>query len=561
MAQPAKSPNFLVIVADDLGYSDVSPFGGEIETPTIERLAKEGIRLTNFHTASACSPTRAMLLSGTDHHIAGLGQLSEHMMGHENKYKGRPGYEGYLNFRVAAASEIFQDAGYLTLMSGKWHLGLEPHLSPHARGFDRSFSFLPGSGNHYNYEPQSEPGRPTPRFMSSDGWWMQDGEKIDRQRDLPEDFYSSKTFTDRLLGFFQERSPKQKDQPFFAFLPFTAPHWPLQAPRKTIEKYKGRYDTGPERLREQRLASLIDLGLVPKDVEPAPITGALHIDQEWEAKSPEERERSARNMEVYAAMVDEIDQNVARVVSYLESTDELDNTFILFMSDNGAEGVLLEAIPTMGDKQSFSAILDQFYDNRLENIGNPDSWTWYGPRWACASMAPSRGFKTWITEGGIRCPCIVRYPKLHQPAYAHTDAFTTVMDILPTMLELAGIKPPADTFRERAIVPMRGSSWVPHLTSPDLQSSSVHDENEHITGWELFGLRAIRRGPWKALWMPPPRGKDCWELYNVADDPGEMHDKADDEPDILEILVKHWEQYYTETGMFDYGHVFPYVMQ
>lgn len=260
-------------------------------------------------------------------------------------------------------------------------------------------------------------------------------------------------------------------------------------------------------------------------------------------------------------MVDEIDKHLTRVISYLENTNELDNTFVLFMSDNGAEGVLLEAVPTMGHKESMSAIIDKFYDNSYENMGNPDSWVWYGPRWACASMAPSRGFKTWITEGGIRCPCLIRYPKFATTPYAHTNTFTTVMDILPTMLELANIPAPEKTFRGREIVPIRGSSWVSHLSSKNLPNTSVHDENEYITGWELFGLRAIRQGPWKALWMPPPRGHERWELYNVAKDPGEIHDKAETEPKILEQLVKHWERYFTETGMFDYGHLFPYVLQ
>ncbi|OJJ44492.1 hypothetical protein ASPZODRAFT_71623 [Penicilliopsis zonata CBS 506.65] len=557
----AKQPNFLIVVADDLGFSDTSPFGGEIETPTLERLAKEGVRLTNFHTASACSPTRAMLLSGTDHHIAGLGQLSEHMMAHREEYQGRPGYEGYLNFRVAAASEILQDAGYFTLMSGKWHLGLQKHTSPHARGFDRNFSFLPGSGNHYNYEPQADPNRKTPRFMNSDGWWMEDDRNIDRRTELPDDFYSSKTFTDRLLGFMKDRTAAQKEQPFFAYLPFTAPHWPLQAPQHTIDKYKGKYDEGPDQLRARRLDRLIELGLVPADVEPAPVTGATELDTPWDEKSDEERALSARKMEVYAAMVDELDQNLARVVDYLEETGELDNTFVLVMSDNGAEGVLLEAIPTMGGMASFGAILNEFYDNSLENIGKPTSWAWYGPRWACAAMAPSRGFKTWSTEGGIRCPCIVRYPRLQAGTYAHSDAFTTVMDILPTMLELAGVCAPEGQFRGREIVPMRGASWLTHLQSGDLKQTSVHDEQNHITGWELFGQRAIRQGSWKAVWMLPPRGKECWELYNLAVDPGEIHDQAANEPEILERLVKHWETYYTETGMFEYGHNFPYAMQ
>ena len=256
-------------------------------------------------------------------------------------------------------------------------------------------------------------------------------------------------------------------------------------------------------------------------------------------------------------MVDEVDKHLGRVVSYLESTNELDDTFILFMSDNGAEGVLLEALPTMGGKESLSAIIDSLYDNSFDNLGRANSWAWYGPRWACASMAPSRGYKTWITEGGIRCPCIVRYPPLQAGGDAHTDSFTTVMDILPTMLDLAAVPRPKNIFRGREVVPMRGSSWAPHLR--DITGTSVHDPVAHVTGWELFGQRAIRQGPWKALWMTMPRGKEQWELYNLDQDPGEIHDLAQAEPELLKKMVQHWETYYVETGMFDAGHRFGYV--
>lgn len=210
----------------------------------------------------------------------------------------------------------------------------------------------------------------------------------------------------------------------------------------------------------------------------------------------------------------------------------------------------------MGGSQSVMQIIDNYYDNTLNNIGMPNSFVWYGAEWACASMAPSRGFKTWITEGGIRCPCIVRYPKMMSPVGSHTDSFATVMDILPTVLDFAGVKHPGTKFRGREVVPVRGSSWVPHLQN---QREGFHDEEEEITGWELFGLRAIRQGHWKALFMCAPRGKDRWELYNLAKDPGELNDLADAEPEILERLMRHWEEYYAQTGMFEPEQEFPMV--
>lgn len=391
--------------------------------------------------------------------------------------------------------------------------------------------------------------------MNAGKFWMRDDATLDRTNPahVPSDFYSTTTFTDELISYLEGR--EKKDQPFFAYLPFTAPHWPLQAPKEIIDKYKGMYDEGPHALRSKRLESLIKMGLVKPDVEPAPMAKTF-----WDDLTQEERAESARKMEVFAAMVDLIDSNIGRVISHLEETGELDNTFILFMSDNGAEGAMLEAIPIMGGASSVSKIIGKYYNNSMDNIGAADSYVWYGPEWASASMAPSRGFKTWITEGGIRCPCVVRYPPLAGAGGlaggSVTNSFATVMDILPTVLDLAGVQHPGKAFRGREVVPVRGSSWVPHLTS---KKAGFHDEEQEITGWELFGLRAIRKGPWKALYMTAPRGKDAWELYNLATDPGEVHDLAEKEPAKLEELVKHWETYYAETGMFDPDHEFPMV--
>lgn len=261
-----------------------------------------------------------------------------------------------------------------------------------------------------------------------------------------------------------------------------------------------------------------------------------------------EKAESARKMEVYAAMVDRIDQNIGQVLDKLEATGELDNTFILFMSDNGAEGSLLEALPMM-NSNGLLDVIREHYDNSLENLGNGDSYMWYGPRWALAATAPSRGFKGWTTEGGIRCPCIVRYPGLTQAANGGmTHNFTTVMDILPTCLELAGVQHPGKVFRGREVAAVRGKSWVPFLSG---EAKAVHDTRNDATGWELFGLRGIRRGDYKAVWMPPPRGAGKWELYNLSKDPGEIDDLADTEKDVMERLMQDWEKYFAETGMFE----------
>ena len=543
-----KRPNFLLIVADDLGFSDVGAFGGEIRTPNIDSLAYSagGLRMTNFHTASMCSPTRAMLLSGTDKHISGLGQMEYWGRGRDPPvpWSKRPGYEGYLNFRVAALPELLQDSGYYTCMSGKWHLGLTAERCPFARGFDRSFALLPGGSSHYIYEPRHPDGRPV--FAHWAPLYYEDDSKVET-RDLPEDYYTSDNFATRLIGFLKEREddPAKSEKPFFAFLPFTAPHWPLQAPAGNVERYKGCYDDGPDALRQRRLEKQIELGLLPEDVEPHPVSADT---KEWTDMTSEERAWSAKTMEIFAGMVDRMDENIGRVIQHIKDAGEWDNTFVIFMSDNGAEGAIVEAMPMTGDVIKRS--LNKHYNNELENLGNKDSFVWYGPRWAQASTAPSRMHKGYVTEGGIRCPAIVHYPPLTTEGQGKsprtTDAFATVMDILPTILDLAGLSLPGNTFRGRDVVSVKGRSWMPHLKRLE---PHVHDK-DYVTGWELFFHQAIRKGDWKAVFIPKPKGPEKWQLYNLEKDMGEVHDLAEQEPQILNELVKYWLAYVAEFGVF-----------
>ncbi|BBZ78638.1 arylsulfatase [Mycolicibacterium anyangense] len=519
-------PNFLVIVADDLGFSDIGAFGGEINTPNLDRLANAGIRFTDFHSAPACSPTRAMLLTGTDHHVAGIGTMLE-MAAPE--FEGAPGYEGYLNDRVVALPELLRDAGYLTLMSGKWHLGDTIDRSPWARGFDRSFALLPAGASHYG--TRGGGGRSAvPTMFTEDDQFVTVGE----------DFYSSDAYTDTLLRYLRERPQDAGDQPFFAYLPFQAPHWPLHAPHETIAAYHGRYDAGPDALREERLAALTRLSLCPPDVEPHPVVadGA----PEWTDMTDAERAVSARNMEVYAAMVDNMDANIGRVIDYLEGTGELDNTVVIFLSDNGAEGTIVEAMPLRGPE--IEAFVAKHCDNSVDNLGAPTSWAWYGPRWAQAATAPSRLHKAFTTEGGIRVVGFVSWPGFARQGEIGT-AFTTVMDIAPTVLELAGAEHPGTEYRGREVEPMRGRSMVPYLSG---EADAVHDSDTG-TGWELFGRRAIRQGDWKALQLPPPYGPGTWQLYDLSRDPGEIHDLAAARPDKLADLLELWDRYVEENGV------------
>lgn len=531
-----KQPNYLVIVADDLGYSDISCYGSEIQTPNIDELASKGMRFTDFHTASACSPTRSMLMSGTDHHLTGLGQLIEFTKQSPSHW-GKPGHEGYLTSNIATLPEVLRNSGYHTLMAGKWHLGLKPEYAPHARGFDRSFSLLPGACNHYAWEPHLKSLSNEPSFMTTAVAALHiEDDKYVPQSKLPEDFYSSDFYTDKLLQYLGERP---KDKPFFAYLPFSAPHWPLQAPKEHMDKYKGIYDDGPDELRLRRIDALIKQGLVRKNVTPHPVV-ADGI-PEWEDMDPSDRAKSARSMEAYSGMVDRMDYDIGRVIEYLKANDLYDNTMIIFMSDNGAEGASYEATPVHGP--NLMAHIAQYYNNALDNIGRKDSYVWYGSRWAQAATAPSRLYKKFSTEGGCRVPMVLKSARARSPIIC--NEFCTVMDIMPTFLDLSGIAKPGKVYGGREVMPMRGSSWKPYF---DSQSLYIHPE-DHVTGWELWGQAGLRKGDWKITYVGHPEGPEIWQLYDLSKDPGETNDLASMHKEKLKELMALWDDYVVETGV------------
>ncbi|KAJ5909618.1 hypothetical protein N7504_004261 [Penicillium tannophilum] len=573
-----KRPNFLFMLADDLGFSDIGCFGGEIQTPNIDRLAADGIRMLNHHTAAACSPTRAMLMSGTDAHLGGLGCLIEHRISPKGgkRWNGKAGYEGYLNNDVATLPEILGDNGYFTAISGKWHLGLRASQGPSERGFQKAFAMLPGCCSHYAWEPVQE------RFpMGGSPVHTEGGVKFDvppNTTEDPEGFYSSDSYTDRLIQYLDTRSEADESKPFFAFLPYTAPHWPLQCSRAQRDKYKGMYDDGPYALRERRLKKLAEIGIIDESVIPHKMETTTQGSSEWDEFTPEEKRCSSRSMEAYAGMVDSMDYNVGKVIAHLKKTGEYDNTFIVFMSDNGAEGAALEARPVMGD--NIKAAIHKYYDNSYENIGNYNSFTWLGPLWAQASTAPSRLFKGFPSQGGILVPCVVKPPKdtfLPYTPGSFNRSFSTVMDWSPTFLELAGITlPPSFSkeklrahekttvvqrmtkFRGKDVHAIRGKSWVPFFArgqkAEDEELWHIHSSSEPI-GWELFARAAMRKGDWKIVHIARANGGvgqdngDGWELFNVVEDPGETKDLAAAHPEKYAELLACWEEYVNECGI------------
>lgn len=513
-AKPSARPNILIIVADDLGFSDIGAFGGEIRTPNLDALAARGLKLTGFHSAPTCSPTRSMLLSGTDNHLAGLGNMAEMLTPNQI---GRRGYEGYLPDDVVTLADRLHDLGYATLMAGKWHLGTRSEDSPARHGFDQSFDLAQGGGNHYGLD--------LARNGKLGTTYWENGRQL---ADLPAGFYSSDAYATKLIEQLGRAEPAK---PFFAYLTFTAPHWPLQAPDADVARYRGRYDEGFEVLRERRLARLKALGLIDAKVAPHDIV--LPAGRRWADLSAAERKEQARLMEIYAAMVDRMDQNVGRVIAHLKATGRYDNTIILFTADNGAEGLDI----ARSELPEFRARVAKA-DNRLDNLGKPTSYAGYGPGWAQAATAPSWLFKGYTTEGGTRVPAFIDWPGARRTGV--TSTFGTVMDVVPTLIEAAGGAWRSPRYAGRAVQPVRGRSWRPYLTGV---ADRVHAPDEAV-GSELFGRRAVRQGDWKAV-----NPGDRWQLFNLADDPGETHDLAAREPARLKALIAAWQAYGKETGV------------
>lgn len=393
---------------------------------------------------------------------------------------------------------------------------------------------------------------------------------------LPEGWYSSDGYGDKLLSYLSERTAEEKSKPFFAYLPFSAPHWPLQAPEENVRKYRNVYNDGPYALREARLKQLINLGLVKPDIKPHPIINTKADAVHWEDLDEESRIKSARAMEVYAGMVDRMDWNIGRVIDYLKETGEYNDTLILFMSDNGAEGASYEALPLVG--RNVMEHIEKYYNNSLDNIGRGNSFVWYGSQWAQAATAPSRLFKMHSTEGGCRVPLIVKLPESLSvsPDLEHTqpessgkvtDAFCTVMDLVPTFLSLAGLEHPGTRYKGREIAPLRGCSWVPFLKAAISGSElanghalQIHDAS-YAVGFEIAGSGALRQGDWKITFVPSPRGPQKWELFNIRLDPGETHDLREEEPGKFEELLALWENYRKDVGVVGLAGEYPSVVQ
>ncbi len=500
-AHAAQRPNVVLIMADDMGYSDIGCYGGEIDTPNLDRLAAGGLRFTRFYNAARCCPTRASLLTGLYPHQAGMGG----MVGGDREPTP---YQGYLNKRCVTIAEVLRRAGYATYMAGKWHVGEFRPVWPVDRGFDRYYGLISGGMNYFNIQLGKRKG--IFRHFAIDG---------EEHRPPGGGLYSTDAFTDHALAMLREHNT---DRPFFLYLAFNAPHWPLHAPPEVIEKYVGKYRDGFDALRQKRYKRMIAMGLIPKEWRLSPKDPNA---ADWDSLSDEKRQEMDLKMAVYAAMVDRMDQNIGRVTKRLSDTGQLDNTLIFFLSDNGAchEG------GTFGQN---------FRPDLTGPIGTENSYHSYGTSWSNASNTPFRRHKHWIHEGGIATPLIVHWPAGIQARGELRQRVGHVVDVMATCVDVTGAEYP-DQFDGREIQPMEGTSLQPCFDADANPPRTLY--------WEHMQNRGIRDGRFKLV---AARG-GAWELYDIDADASELNDLVAEKPDLAKAMAGKWTAWAKRVGVRD----------
>ncbi len=527
-ASHSSRPNILLIVADDMGFSDLGSFGGEIPTPNLDALSYAGTRFTDFQVSSACSPTRAMLFTGVDNHRAGFGNLAEELSPNQ---EGQPGYEMHLNERVVTVATVLKDAGYHTYISGKWHLGTTPEVGPGHRGFEHSFVQLKGASHFVDMQPSYSL---DPKAKAK---YLEDDSPL---KSLPESFkHSSQFHADKLINYIER--DKMTGKPFFGVLTFTAPHWPLQLPDDWLDSHAGKYDAGYDVLYEQRRNRMVGMGLIDP-AAPRPPRPPKAVP--WKNLSPQRQKVEARGMEIYAGMVEHMDYHTGRVIAYLKSRELLDNTLVIFVSDNGAEGHDMEDTWPADKFPKIRKIIDDRFNFSYDNMGRPNSYTMYGPGWARAGAPHLRMYKAFSSEGGTRVAAFASMPGRVKTG-AVSNALVAVKDIAPTLLDFADVERHHGQYAGSTVEPMSGLSLRPLLQSGVPGDDFIQRE----LGMELIGRYAYRQGDWKITAMPSPYGADQPELFDLASDPGETNNLAGTHPEILERLVIKWQHYARDNGV------------
>lgn len=504
----SERPNIVLILADDLGYSDIGCFGSEISTPNIDRLAKSGVALTQFYNQARCCPTRAALLTGRYPHQVGIGDMIDEYAAEAREAANTPAYQDHLSTNSPTMAELLRADGYETMMAGKWHLGKRPEEWPVHRGFDLSFVQINGAMNYFG--GGSGDGPRAPMALN------------DQTYTPPHDgFYSTDAFTDHAIEFLETSTKTSPAKPFFLYMPYNASHWPLQAPESDIEKYRGKYDLGWQAIRKERLKRMTQLGIVPEGQDMCPMDRGKN--KPWDQLTDEQRKQWARRMEVYAAQTEHLDRAIGRLLDELKKLGVEKNTLVIFLSDNGA------------------AAEDPNGGNKSVPIGDRDSFRGYARPWATVSNTPWRRHKVTAYEGGISTPLIARWPAgipqdkegtlVREPGH--------VLDLLPTFLELAGTKYPGD-----GAVKLEGQSIVTML-------KGGHGVADRTFFWEHEGNSAIRKGKWKLVTLGPSGNE--WELYDISQDRIEMHNLADAHPDIVHELRDDYDKWAARCGVIDYA--------
>lgn len=505
-----KRPNFIIFTTDDMGYNDFGAFGGkDIPTPNIDEIAMQGVRLTNFHVSTSCSPTRSMLMSGTGNHEAGIGRQN---LNQAPEFRGSLGYEGHISDRVLTLPERMQAGGYQTYMSGKWHLGSDlGETTPADRGFERTFALMSG-GSSDHFRPDHLEQMP----------YLLDGEMIES---LPNDFYSTNAYVDYMIDFIEDGA--ENDQPFFAWFSPTAPHWPLQVYPGWEDNFAGQFDEGYDLLCHARQQGAAEMGVLPANADTSicPEEAAP-----WDDLSDEEKRLSSRSMELYAAMTSHLDTEVGRLLAYLEESGQMENTYIIYHNDNGPQGDVV--LSSRGNHER--------YDNSIENVGQRNSWIHLDQGWSDAQSAPYREDKGSQYEGGIRVPAFIRAPDSSGSGLI-SNSLLTVMDVMPTIMELAGIEEITTNDEGNPVLPIRGKSFARLIEN---QNYDVH-QDEYI-GLEHGEESILFYGDWKIFRQ---QFADNWELYNVGANPNETLDVSAQHPELVAEMAARFEVHAAEVGI------------
>ena len=525
----ARAPNIVLILADDLGFTDVAPYGSEINTPTISALADAGVSFTNYHTAANCAPARAMLLTGVDAHLAGVPNIPEMLAPEQMRY---PHYQGVLGSNVVTVATLLEGAGYHTYMAGKWHLGSSAGLLPSQRGFERTVALADSGADNWEQRPYIP--------LYDDANWFADGEPYR----LPEDFYSSRFLVDKTIEFID--SNVADERPFFAYLPFQAVHIPVQAPQRFIDPYLNVYDEGWSVLRERRRDRAIALGVVPAEIDMVD----MPTTEDWQALDPDRKRYEAKRMAVYAGMVEAMDYHIGRLMDYLAAQGQLENTIVIFTSDNGAEASGPADPDNFLTRQQMSGL---GYNADYDSLGLKGSYSTISPSFASAAASPLAYYKFYAGEGGMRVPLIVSGDLIERQGVM-TDAFSFVTDITPTILAFAGVDAPAGRYAGKPIEPMIGRDLSPVLAG---EAQRVYSPTDSV-GYELAGNAALFQGDHKIVTNRSPLGDGEWHLFNIKTDPGETNELSAEEPARFQRMLSAYEQYVRDNKVIPvppgYGH-------